>query len=965
MKAKKLLSFIAVAIISLGFLAKGESHLISRMPTNGVGKQIVSIHSFSAQTNPNEGATNLLIPDMATNTDKWCDANTAQPWVILELSNYYDIDKFVITDARIRELNNGNFSEYKIFVTDKAYDGVIGGWDDADWTEVAYRSGEGDSIVKTVKLDTPIKARYVKLLILNKGVRHDNGKPENAIRVYGFDIYGSFNSEIDRGNLISVGKTILATENSVSKRETGINIIDGNITNIYDKWCFGSYGTDIIQRYTIIDLEALYDISDIKIYDANLLEPGTPNMQGCNIYVSRYAPDLSLINMYNEDTNDCWTKVVDSNFQELEDIKDYPLTGVLGRFVKIEIPYDKAGDATQSSRIFEAEVYGSPAAVGSDDATLSLLSVSKGSISPKFSGDITTYTVNVDKEVESVVISASATNSKATVIGAGEQALIIGANTFDVTVTAADGISTKKYTVVVNRADKSKISTLKNLTCNVGFFSPSFISDSLNYFVDVPFGTEKISISAEATEEHAQISGLGEKTLTGAETVFDVVVTAEDGVVTKTYTITVDVEPEGLISVNYGLPAGKRIVNIHSYSAKANDNESPYKLFLGERLNTNGNTSNKWCDNRSAEPWVIISLTDIYNINRIVIRDGQTIESGAVNISGYKLEFSTTGTNATDFITVDEDWTDGQNTIDIDYLADNARYIKLTLYKGLKSDGSTSNAVWIYGVDIYGTKNQSVERGNLLSVGKSIVNYSSYASDRETPSNLIDGNIGYEVVDATTGEINTVKCDPWAFNRNKGDGYAIIDLEDTYSVDSFKVYDNADWLKGYKVYVNTTGNEADWTEVYSGTYTPDSVEIENENWELDTVVVGPDPKIGKLSSPVNARFVKLAVPLEMQSSNWNRVREFEIYGGAPISGLNKIKSNAENLTVYPNPVSQGNVLYLNETGNLKIYTLQGSLIFDKEINGATRISTSSLTQGSYILKLTDNKTIKQAKLIVK
>jgi hypothetical protein len=96
-------------------------------PSFGVGKQIVSIHSFSAQTNPNEGATNLLIPDMATNTDKWCDASTAQPWVILELSNYYDIDKFVITDARIRELNNGNFSEYKIFVTDKAYDGVIGG----------------------------------------------------------------------------------------------------------------------------------------------------------------------------------------------------------------------------------------------------------------------------------------------------------------------------------------------------------------------------------------------------------------------------------------------------------------------------------------------------------------------------------------------------------------------------------------------------------------------------------------------------------------------------------------------------------------------------------------------------------------------------------------------------------------------------------------------------------------------
>ncbi|MDD3079950.1 MAG: discoidin domain-containing protein [Paludibacter sp.] len=965
MKTKKLLSLIFAAVISLGFLAKGESHLISRMPTNGVGKQIVSIHSFSALTRTEEGATNLLLPDMSSNEDKWCDNSSAQPWVIFELSNYYDVDKFVITDARIRELDNGNIAEYKIFVTDKAYDEVIGGWEDTDWTEVAYRTGEGDSIIKTVQLDAPVKARYVKFLVLDKGVRADNGNPENAVRVYGFDIYGTYDSAVDRGDLISVGKTVLATEDAVSKRETGINIIDGNKTNMYDKWCFGSYGEDINQRYTIIDLEGLYDISDIKIYDANFLETGTLNMQGCNIYVSRYAPDLSLINMYNEDSNDCWTKVVDSNYEDAEDIKDYPLTGVMGRFVKIEIPYDKAGDPTSTSRIFEAEVYGTPATVSSDDATLSLLSVSKGSMSPKFSGDVTEYTVNVDKEIESITISASATSSKATVTGAGEQTLNIGENTFEINVTAEDGTHTKKYTVVVNRAAKSKIATLKSLSCNVGFFSPDFVTDSLHYFVDAPFGTEKVTISAEATEANAQISGLGEQTLTDTETVFDIVVTAEDGTTTKTYTMTVDIAPDGLISVNYGLPAGKRIVNIHSYSAKSNDTESPYKLLLGERLNTNGSTGNKWCDNSSAEPWVIFSLTDIYKINRIVIRDGQTIESSAVNISGYDIAVSTTGTADEDFVTVAGEFTDGENTIDVDWLGDNARYIKLTLYKGINDDSSTASAVWIYGVDIYGTKSENVDRGNLISVGKTVVSASSYASDRETPCNLLDGNVSYITEDQTTYELDTIKCDPWAFSVENGDAYAIIDLEQTYSVDSFKVYDKEDWLKGYKVYVNTTGSDADWTEVYSGTYTPDSSIIENDDWTLDTIVVGPDPKIAKLDAPVNARFVKLEVPVEMQSDGWNRLREFEIYGGEPVSGFNIIKSDAESLVVYPNPVNQGGVLYLNETGNLKIYTLQGSLVFDKYISGATRIPTTSLAEGSYILKLRDSKSTKQAKLIVK
>lgn len=959
--------------VSLGFFVQGQSSLISRMPTNGVGKQIVSVHSFSAQTNPNEGATNLLIPDILTTTDKWCDASTAEPWVVFELSNIYSLDKFVITDAQILEPKNGNIAEYKIFVTTTPYDEIIGGWEDADWTEVVHRTGEGEIITKEVVLDAPVEARYVKLLILDKGVRGDNGNPENAVRVYGFDMYGTFASAIDRGNLISVGKTILATEDAVSKRETGFNIIDGNITNKFDKWCFGSYGENINQRYTIIDLEGQYDISEIKVYDANLLEPGTPNMQGCNIYVSKYAPDLSIINMYDEDTNDCWTKVVDSNYEEAEDIKDYLLTNVSGRFVKVEVPYDKAGDPTKASRVFEVEVYGTVAPVADNDASLSLLTISKGSLSPKFSGDVTDYTVNVDKETESVVLSASATNKLATVFGAGEKMLVIGANTFEIDVLAEDGTTSMKYIVVVNRAEKSKISTLETLSSSIGYFSPSFISDSLNYFVDVPFGTESIELSATATQSGATIEGLGVKTLTAEDgdvvndaNVFTVLVTAEDGVVTKAYTVTVDIQSEGLISVNYGLPTGKRIVNIHSYSAKANDNESPYKLLIGERLNTNGDTGNKWCDNQSAQPWVIFSLTDIYEISRIVIRDGNLVEEGATNISSYRIEVSTTGVNPEDFSTIDENFTEvGQNIIDIDYLADNARYIKITFDKGIKEDGvSTANAIWIYGIDIYGILAEKVDNNNVVSRGKTIVDVSSYAGDRETPCNLLDGNIRYEKENADTNEIEIVKSDPWAFNVSKGDAWVILDLENEYRVDSFKVYDNADWIKGYKVSVNTTGNDNDWTEVYSGTFAPDSVEVENANWELDTVVVGPDPKIGILETPITARFVKLEIPEDMQSSNWNRIREFEVYGDV-VNGLGNLQSDKNKLVVYPNPVNAGDGLYLNESGDLKIYNLQGIVVFDKFVTGATSISTNKLGLGSYIIQLSNENGIKQSKLVVK
>lgn len=981
MKTKKLLLLVLSAFLILPFVVNAQSELISRIPQGGtskvgIGKQIVSIHSYSSQTKNEEGPINLLLPDASANEDKWCDNTTPQPWVIFELSNYYNVDKFVITDARIREQNNGNIAEYKIFVTNTPYSELINGWDDADWEEVYHGVDEGALTTKEAVLDAAKKARYVKFLVLDKGVRFDNLNPENAVRVYGFDIYGTFAENVDRGNLISVGKSILGFENAVNKRETALNVIDGNLININNKWCYGNYGTDIKQRYVIIDLEAQYDISQIKIYDALFLEPNTINTQGVNIYVSKYAPDMSLINMYGDDPNTVWTKVIDSNFEHGDDIKIYPnadfpflTTSVSGRFVKVEIPFDKAGDVTQATRIYQVEVYGTDAVIDDNDATLSLLTVSEGTLQPAFSGDITNYTVDLDKEIESVVIAASPTNRDATVTSAGLKVLDLGENNYAITVTSKNNLQTKTYNVTVNRATQSKIATLQSLSGSVGFFSPTFNPDSTNYFLDVPFGTASVDILALATQENATIAGTGTKTINGtADQTFSIVVTAEDGVATKTYKLTVASQPENLISVNFGLPTGKRVVNIHSYSAKADDNESAYKLLIGERLNTNGNTGNKWCDNSSSEPWVIFSLTDIYRVSRIVIRDGKLMESSnsnVANISGVQIEMSTTGVNAEDFEIVDMFYSNGENIIDINYLADNARYIKLTFEKGYKDDGGLAGAVWIYGVDIYGTKSQDVDRGRIVSVGKTIVSRSSNYSDRETPCNLLDGNISYQKENFETGEYETVNSDPWAFSVNNGDGYVVIDLENEYFIDSLKLYDTNDWIKGYKVLVNTTGNEADWAEVFSGLFDPEIEEYEDENLELKEKTVGPDPKVAKLDTRAKARFIKLSIPVEMQSDEWNRIREFEVYGELNTNSLDLVKSNATNLVIYPNPVAKGGSVYLNEKGLVSIYSLQGNLVLEKNVSGATHISLDNIIQGSYIIRLSNESGVKQAKLIVK
>ncbi|MDL2239244.1 cadherin-like beta sandwich domain-containing protein, partial [Bacteroidales bacterium OttesenSCG-928-L14] len=88
-----------------------------------------------------------------------------------------------------------------------------------------------------------------------------------------------------------------------------------------------------------------------------------------------------------------------------------------------------------------------------NDATLSALSISDGSLTPQFSPNITEYMVSVGNSVNNITITAIANNPLASVSGDGTHPLNIGENPFDIIVTAEDGETTKTYTVNVNRSD--------------------------------------------------------------------------------------------------------------------------------------------------------------------------------------------------------------------------------------------------------------------------------------------------------------------------------------------------------------------------------------------------------------------------------------------------------------------------------------------------------------------------------
>lgn len=88
----------------------------------------------------------------------------------------------------------------------------------------------------------------------------------------------------------------------------------------------------------------------------------------------------------------------------------------------------------------------------SADCDLASLQVSPGTLTPAFSADRTTYSLQVDEDVTSVVVSASAADGNATTSISGANSIQKGKNTVRVTVTAENG-AVKVYTINVQAGE--------------------------------------------------------------------------------------------------------------------------------------------------------------------------------------------------------------------------------------------------------------------------------------------------------------------------------------------------------------------------------------------------------------------------------------------------------------------------------------------------------------------------------
>lgn len=176
-----------------------------------------------------------------------------------------------------------------------------------------------------------------------------------------------------------------------------------------------------------------------------------------------------------------------------------------------------------------------------ENNNLSSLTVDGISV-PDFDKDTLEYTLDaVAYNKTSIKIEATTEDSDATITGTGNKGLQTGENVFEVVVKAQNNTE-KTYTIKITR-NKNNNAKLSLLAVTGYVLVPTFDNDIYDYQVTVDSTKETLSpseITAISEDSNATVVKQEQILLsTTTDNFYEVVVTAEDGVTTKTYTIKV------------------------------------------------------------------------------------------------------------------------------------------------------------------------------------------------------------------------------------------------------------------------------------------------------------------------------------------------------------------------------------------------------------------------------------------
>jgi len=203
---------------------------------------------------------------------------------------------------------------------------------------------------------------------------------------------------------------------------------------------------------------------------------------------------------------------------------------------------------------------------------LTSLALSMDGLTPAFDPNVKSYTMGVGSSVESIRLTLHPQDGATVVVKANGTAVQPDEDTYDVPLVTGtntveivlDNGTVATYTIEVIRG-KSSDATLQDLRVNRGSLSPNFSSDTYTYDVTVGSSVDRIRIQPTTNHSAATVRVNGETVSSGSmsraidlevgtTTRIPVVVTAEDGSSTKTYTIDVERSAHSiLLTVSSGI----------------------------------------------------------------------------------------------------------------------------------------------------------------------------------------------------------------------------------------------------------------------------------------------------------------------------------------------------------------------------------------------------------------------------
>ena len=193
-------------------------------------------------------------------------------------------------------------------------------------------------------------------------------------------------------------------------------------------------------------------------------------------------------------------------------------------------------------------------------ATLSNFQISSGTLTPVFATGTTNYAATVATTTTSITVTPTTTDPTATVTvngkavssntASGAISLAIGVDTIRTAVTAQDGVTKDTYTIIVTRdASGTNNAYLANLKVTTATLSPAFAFKTLAYTSNVPNSASSVTVTPSLLNATASVTvngtAVANKTASGpialavGSNTITVVVTAQDGITTTTYTITI------------------------------------------------------------------------------------------------------------------------------------------------------------------------------------------------------------------------------------------------------------------------------------------------------------------------------------------------------------------------------------------------------------------------------------------